>query len=87
LELYTLYLLRKAQGRGFGKALLHAVIKALVNKRHSSMLVWVLQQNPAVHFYEKAGAQYLMSKHIEIGEVQLPKLGLGWPDLRMIDRI
>jgi hypothetical protein len=46
------------------------------------MLVWVLEQNPAVRFYEKAGAQRLMSKQIEIGGVHLPELALGWPDLR-----
>jgi hypothetical protein len=46
------------------------------------MLVWVLEQNPAVRFYEKTGAEHLMSKQIEIGGVSLSELGLGWPDLR-----
>jgi GNAT superfamily N-acetyltransferase len=81
-ELYSIYLLKETQGRGIGKALLGAVAKALVLKAHKSMLVWVLEQNPAVRFYEKAGAQRLMSKQIEIGGVHLPELALGWPDLR-----
>jgi GNAT superfamily N-acetyltransferase len=81
-ELYTLYLLQHVQGRGVGKALLNRVVEALVRKGHRSMLVWVLEQNPAVRFYEKAGAQHLRSKQIEIGGVHLPELALGWPDLR-----
>lgn len=80
-ELYTLYLLKNDQGRGIGKALLHAVSKALVEKGHRSTLVWVREQNPAVRFYEKAGAQYLTSKQIEIGGVQLAEFALGWPDM------
>ncbi len=85
-ELYTLYLLKEMQGRGLGKALLGAVARALVQKNYKSMLVWVLEQNPAVHFYEKAGAQHLMSKQIEIGGVQLPEFALGWPDLKAASR-
>jgi L-amino acid N-acyltransferase YncA len=81
-ELYTIYLLEREQGRGIGKDLLSAVAKALVGKDYTSMLVWVLEQNPAVRFYEKAGAQHLMSKQIEIGGISLTELALGWPDLR-----
>jgi GNAT superfamily N-acetyltransferase len=85
-ELYTLYLLRKVQGRGVGKALLRVVVEALVQKGHRSMLVWVLEQNPAVRFYENAGARYLTTKQIEIGGVQLPEFALGWPDLNTASR-
>ena len=81
-ELYTIYLLEEVQGRGIGKDLLSAVAEALVGKDHTSMLVWVLEQNPAVRFYEKTGAEHLMSKQIEIGGISLTELALGWPDLR-----
>ncbi|HEY1984330.1 MAG TPA: GNAT family N-acetyltransferase [Terracidiphilus sp.] len=81
-ELYTIYLLEEAQRRGIGKDLLSAVAEALVRKDHTSMLVWVLEQNPAVRFYEKTGALRLISKQIEIGGVSLTELALGWPDLR-----
>jgi GNAT superfamily N-acetyltransferase len=85
-ELYTLYLLRTVQGRGLGRALLNAVAKALIQKGYTAMLVWVLEQNPALHFYQKAGAQYLTSKTIEMGAVQLPEFALGWPDLKSASR-
>lgn len=78
-ELYTLYLLNEVQGHGIGRDLLKAVEQALVDKGFSSLLVWVLERNPAVRFYEKSGAQVLMSKEIEIGGSQLVELALGWP--------
>lgn len=81
-ELYTIYLLQEQQGCGIGKRLLNALTEDLLLKKYSSMLVWVLEQNAAVHFYENAGAQFLMSKQIEIGGAQLPELALGWPNLR-----
>jgi GNAT superfamily N-acetyltransferase len=80
-ELYMLYLLKDAQGRGTGKALLNAVTEALVQKSHRSMVVWVLEQNPAVKFYAKAGAQLVTSKQIQIGGVQLSEVAFGWPEM------
>lgn len=81
-ELYTIYLLQQVQGRGIGKNLLRTVAEALVRADHTSMLVWVLEQNPAVRFYERTGAGRLTSKQIEIGGISLTELALGWPDLR-----
>jgi ribosomal protein S18 acetylase RimI-like enzyme len=83
-ELYTLYLLKEAQGHGIGRALLHEVAQALMQTGQHKMLVWVLKQNPAVGFYQRSGAQIITVKEVEIGGVQLPELALGWPDLNMI---
>ena len=83
-ELYTLYLLQEAQGRGTGKLLLRKVVEALLPKGHRKMLVWVLEQNPAVRFYEKTGARPVMRKEVEIGGLLLPELALGWLDLQEI---
>ena len=81
-ELYTLYLLQEAQGRGVGKVLLNAVLQALVERGYESTLVWVLERNTAVHFYLKAGAQKVTSKEIGIGGVQLSEVALGWPHMK-----
>jgi len=83
-ELYTLYLLKEAQGRGIGTALLGAVAASLSQKGHQSMVVWVLEQNPAVRFYEKTGARCVTGRQIEIGGVALSEVALGWPDLTRI---
>ena len=81
-ELYTIYLLRERQGRGLGTRLLNTLIGDLVARDYRSMLVWVLEQNPAACFYEGVGAQLLTKKQIEIGGAQLDELALGWPELR-----
>ncbi len=83
-ELYTIYLLKDAQSRGIGKALLAAVARTLILEGHKNMLVWVLEQNPAVHFYEKTGAHYLTRKPIEIGGIQLSEFAFGWTDLHAL---
>ena len=83
-ELYTLYLLEEAQGHGTGKALFKTVTEALARQGHRKMLVWVLEQNPAVRFYEKSGGQIMMTKDVEIGDVRLPELALDWSDLHTI---
>ena len=85
-ELYTIYLLEEAQGRGLGSALVKTVAQTLVQQGFQSMMVWALEQNSAVRFYEKAGAQRVTSKQIEIGGKSLSDLALGWPDLTRLLR-
>ena len=45
------------------------------------MLVWVLEQNPAVSFYEHLGAVLIARKVINIGGADLQELAFGWPSL------
>jgi L-amino acid N-acyltransferase YncA len=83
-EMYAIYLLQSAQGAGIGRQLVGALATTLLAKDFTNMLVWVLAQNPAVRFYEKAGAHHLESKQIEIGGVSLSEIALGWSDLRQL---
>lgn len=83
-EMYAIYLLKDAQGKGIGRELVSVLAASLRAKGFTNMLVWVLEQNPAVGFYEKLGGRRLGSKQIEIGGLQLPELALGWPDLNEI---
>jgi ribosomal protein S18 acetylase RimI-like enzyme len=83
-EMYALYLLQEVQGKGIGRALVSTLAASLLAKGFTNMLVWVLEQNPAVRFYEKLGARRLGSKEIEIGGALLSELALGWPDLSQI---
>lgn len=80
-ELCSIYLLKEVQGRGLGRDLLKALSGALKRKNFHSMLAWVLEQNPAVGFYEHTGAHRLTGKQIQIGGVSLVEIALGWPDL------
>jgi L-amino acid N-acyltransferase YncA len=83
-ELYAIYLLARAQRRHIGTALLRKLAASLTSQGFKSMLVWVLEQNPAVHFYAGSGAIQVIKKEIEIGGAVLPEIAMGWPDLAVI---
>lgn len=83
-ELFAIYLLDQAQGRGIGTELLWRLVESLAANGFQSMAVWVLESNTAIHFYKESGAVPVMSKAIEIGGAKLQEAALGWPDLRKI---
>ena len=57
-EVFTLYLLRSAQGRGLGARMLGAAASALQAQGAASLVIWVLVANkPARAFYEHLGGQ------------------------------
>jgi len=49
-ELYAIYILRECQGRGIGTRLFHALAEQLFQSGLSSMIVWVLGNNPTAAF-------------------------------------
>jgi L-amino acid N-acyltransferase YncA len=83
-ELFAIYVLKHAQKRGIGTALLGSLAASLRAKGLNGMVAWVLEGNPSVRFYEKSGALRISSKEIEIGGVMLPELAFGWPHLETI---
>jgi GNAT superfamily N-acetyltransferase len=83
-ELYAIYLLKDAQKRGMGAALLRAMGSVLLERNFKSMAVWVLEQNRSRNFYEKMGAHMAMSKVIEIGGARLMEVAYAWTDLRSL---
>lgn len=55
-EIVALYLLPEFMGRGYGRALLAAAVKALADRGYGDALLWTLEKNRrARRFYEKAG--------------------------------
>jgi GNAT superfamily N-acetyltransferase len=83
-ELYSIYLLKEAQNRGIGAALLQAMAAALVERNLKSMSVWVLEQNRSRGFYEKSGAHLAASKVIDVGGAKLMEVAYAWPDLKAL---
>lgn len=57
--LESLYLLKRAQGHGVGRALLGAIAAPLVAAGYASMALHVLSTNPARGFYERLGALFV----------------------------
>jgi GNAT superfamily N-acetyltransferase len=80
-ELWALYVSDAQHRHGAGRALVQTVAGYLVELGLQSMLVWVLQENPAVGFYKRIGGTVVSGKMVEIGGVTLPELALGWKDL------
>ncbi|WP_270182597.1 GNAT family N-acetyltransferase [Alkalihalobacillus sp. CinArs1] len=80
-ELYAIYLLESAHRKGAGKKLLCHVAKELKDEGHQSMLVWVLNGNPADQFYLHFGPSYVMEKDITIGGEELLETAYGWSDI------
>jgi GNAT superfamily N-acetyltransferase len=77
-EVYALYLLQSHQKQGIGRRLLQAVTERLRAEGYQSILIWVLAQNTARHFYEKMGGVYVAEKEIEVGCAMLPEVAYGW---------
>jgi len=83
-ELYAIYLLEEAQGRGYGKKLFAQLIQSFELESINSFVVWVIEQNPALHFYQKLGGKVIACKKLRIGEDDIIEIALGWQDLRKV---
>ncbi|MEH2118517.1 GNAT family N-acetyltransferase [Nostoc sp.] len=81
-KLYAIYIIEKYQRQGLGYRLISTVATRLLQSGISSMLVWVLADNPASGFYQSLGGQQVNQKQIEIGTVQLIEVAYGWTDTR-----
>jgi GNAT superfamily N-acetyltransferase len=80
-ELYAIYLLRERQGQGVGRTLVLTLASVLRAEGLTSMLVWVLEQNPSVSYYEHLDAVQIARKVINIGGADLQELAFGWASL------
>jgi GNAT superfamily N-acetyltransferase len=83
-ELYAIYLLHTWQRQGIGRALTHAIARELHVRSFRSMIVWVLERNPAVSFYQALGGSPAGEKPIDIGGARLTEVAFGWPSLRTL---
>ncbi|WP_273852352.1 GNAT family N-acetyltransferase [Guptibacillus spartinae] len=80
-ELYAIYLLKEAQRKGAGKKLLCSVAKELKKESCHSMLVWVLNGNPASQFYQSFQPIEIAQEEIEIAGKKLYETAFGWSNL------
>jgi ribosomal protein S18 acetylase RimI-like enzyme len=86
-EVYTLYIVPEAQGRGFGRLLLFALFARLIHLGHRSALVWVVRANPARFFYERLGGKLVLHRPIPLGGAPIEAIAYGWQDLpALLDR-
>ena len=80
-ELYAIYVLQSHQRGGTGTRLVRALVDALLEAGHGSMLVWTFEASPFRAFYEGLGGRRVGTKEIEIDEVPYVVVAYGWDDL------
>ena len=80
-ELYAIYLLATHQRRGIGRQLFQAVVEKLAEAGLTSMLLWVLADNPSRTVYDRLGGEPVRTQRIEIGGATLEEVAYGWRDM------
>ena len=77
-ELVAVHVRAPYQGQGIGHELVAAVARQLRQAGCTSLLVWVLEQNPARPFYEQMGGELLEDRQVSQGAVEV---AYGWAGL------
>ncbi|WP_234032633.1 GNAT family N-acetyltransferase [Paenibacillus faecalis] len=80
-ELYAVYLLKEAQGKGWGRQLFIQMIQIMRSRGYTSLLVWVLEGNPAIHFYKALGGREVRQQEIVIAGQSHQEIALKWESL------
>ncbi len=81
-EFYALYLLRRAQRRGLGRALMAAMGRALLAHGMGSADCWALEGNvPALAFYAAMGGRDDTRRSSRVAGRQVAERAFVWDDL------
>ncbi|HWK21861.1 MAG TPA: GNAT family N-acetyltransferase [Ureibacillus sp.] len=83
-ELTAIYILKKYQNQGIGKLLFEKIVKSIDSLGFRSMIIFVLEDNPAKNFYKAIGGELLDRVEIEIGGKILYELVYAWDDIQGI---
>lgn len=81
-EVYAIYLLAEARGRGIGSRLMRTVAERLAEVGREAMLVWVAAENPFRRFYGALGGLPVRERQITVGGASLAEVAYGWRDTR-----
>ncbi|MDE2028954.1 MAG: GNAT family N-acetyltransferase [Alphaproteobacteria bacterium] len=82
-EIYTLYLLRAAQGRALGGRLLRHMLGYLAAQGFDGAALEVFAKNDStIGFYKHLGGREIARKDTEMGGVSLPVAVFVWDDLQ-----
>lgn len=78
-ELYGIYILEEAQGKGLGKRLVHTVREELIERGFKSMIIWALEENKACEFYKAMGGKKLEEEQwLKYGSKKVKAVSFGF---------
>lgn len=81
-EVWAIYLLRRAQRRGIGRALMADAARHLVSTGIDTMALWVMAGNAdAVAFYVALGGRPLLRRSVQRPTWVLDEIAFGWDRL------
>ncbi len=80
-ELYAIYVSKKKQKEGVGKMLFQKTVSRLAEDGFDSMLIWVIEKNPSIGFYQSMGGRKVEMKEDDIGGAPVTEIGFGWKPL------
>jgi ribosomal protein S18 acetylase RimI-like enzyme len=84
-EVNAVYVLRVAQARGVGSALMGAMTRVLAGRGHEAASLWVLRENALARgFYERLGGEVVSQKEERREDVTLVEVAYGWRDLHRL---
>jgi ribosomal protein S18 acetylase RimI-like enzyme len=82
-EVTGLYVLRRAQRQGLGRALMTAAGQALLDRGHRAASLWALRDNgPAVAFYARLGGVVTRERKVPFDDAMLTEWAFGWRDFQ-----
>ncbi len=81
-EIYALYVRDDFQGVGVGRRLFTVTSERLLTNNGPTLLVWVLNGNPARFFYENLGGKFVARRSGEMGGEPIEEIAYGWEDIR-----
>jgi ribosomal protein S18 acetylase RimI-like enzyme len=84
-EVFTLYVVRAAQGAGVGRALLQAAARVLKAEGAASLMLFVLSRNDAARgFYERLGGEAFAEVASQGWGQGLTETAYRWRDINML---
>ena len=84
-EIWAIYLLRRAQRRGLGRALMACMARALLDEGKHSASLWVMAGNaPARCFYAALGGRELLRRIMAERGWDLDEIAYGWDRLEAL---
>lgn len=83
-EVYAIYVTVPYQRQGAGRSLISACARELQAAGKSSLILWVLAQNPHRAFYDKLNGRVAGTDFYTVQDHNAPLLAYKWKDIRTL---